>query len=139
MSVLTMPGELQQLFSESAAPPMANRSASSHETFGQRLARLRKARGFSQAELGQLLGLSQRMMTYYEREAAKPPAHVLPQIADALKISVDELLGLRTIRNDPGPPRRSRLWRKLREIEKLSRRDQQALLRTIDAFLRKAS
>lgn len=139
MSVLTMPGELQLLFSESAAPPMANRSTSSQETFGQRLARLRKARGFSQAELGQLLGLSQRMMTYYEREAAKPPAHVLPQIADALKISVDELLGIRAVRNDPGPPRRSRLWRKLREIEKLSRRDQQALLRTIDAFLRKAS
>lgn len=134
-----MPAELQELISGSAPPSMAGKTSSTQETFGQRLARLRKARGFSQAELGQLLGLSQRMMTYYEREAAKPPAHVLPQIADALKVSVDELLGVRAVRNDPGPPRRSRLWRKLRDIEKLSKRDQQALLRTIDAFLRKAS
>lgn len=118
--------------------PMAKGTAST-EGFGQRLARLRNARGFSQTELGALIGVSQRMMTYYEREAGKPPAHVLPQLADALKVSVDELLGIRPGRDAQEPPRRSRLWRKLRQIEKLSRRDQQALLRTIDAFLRKAS
>jgi transcriptional regulator with XRE-family HTH domain len=108
------------------------------ETFGQRLARLRKARGFTQTELGQVIGLSQRMMTYYERQNAWPPAHLLPPLAEALAVSLDELMGLRPAPDAP-PPRRSRLWRKLREIEKLPRRDQQALLRTIEAFLSKAS
>jgi len=131
------PGTLH-LVPGSAPSPMAKSTAPT-EGFGQRLARLRKARGFSQSELGTLIGVSQRMMTYYERESGRPPAHVLPQLADALKISVDELLGVRPVRGAQDPPRRSRLWRKLREIEKLSKRDQQALLRTIDAFLRKAS
>ncbi len=108
------------------------------ETFGQRLARLRKARGFTQTELGQLVNLSQRMMTYYERRNAWPPAHLLPRLAEILGVSLDELVGRRPIEDAP-PRRHSRLWRKLRAIEKLSKRDQQALLRTIDAFLRKAS
>ena len=108
------------------------------EEFGARLARLRKARGFSQAELGELVGVSQRMMTYYEREAEKPPAQVLPKLAEVLQVSVDELLGLKPVK-DGANPRNSRLWRKLQKIEKLSKRDQQALLRTIDAFLRNAS
>jgi transcriptional regulator with XRE-family HTH domain len=108
------------------------------ETYRQRLARLRKARGFTQTELGETIGLSQRLMTYYERRSAWPPAHLLPRLAEALAVSVDELMGLRPVPDAP-PPRRSRLWRKLREIEKLPRRDQQELLRTIRAFLSKAS
>jgi len=108
------------------------------ESFGQRLARLRKARGFTQTELGRLVGLSQRMMTYYERQSAWPPAQLLPRLAEILGVSLDELAGVSPVADAP-PRRHSRLWRKLREIEKLSKRDQQALLRTIDAFLRKAS
>jgi transcriptional regulator with XRE-family HTH domain len=108
------------------------------ETFGRRLARLRKARGFTQTELGQIVGLSQRMMTHYERQTSWPPGNLLPRLADALGVSLDELVGLRPTKDAP-TPRRSRLWRKLREIEKLPRRDQQALLRTIEAFLAKAS
>jgi DNA-binding XRE family transcriptional regulator len=50
------------------------------ETFGRRLVRLRKARGFTQTELGSLVGTTQRMIAYYEREnARRPPVHrVLP-------------------------------------------------------------
>jgi len=113
------------------------RTSPPQESFGARLRRLRKVRGFSQTELGQLVRVSQRMMTYYEREAERPPAHLLPRLAEALKVSVDELLGLQPIKETP-LPRSSRLLRKLRQIEKLPRRDQQALLRTIDAFLSKA-
>ncbi|MGH9366294.1 MAG: helix-turn-helix domain-containing protein [Thermoanaerobaculia bacterium] len=54
------------------------------ESFGERLARLRKARGYTQTELGEILDLSQRMMTYYEREDGRPPAHLLGQMAEAL-------------------------------------------------------
>src|SRR5881628_3620547 len=79
-----------------------NKTPPTAETFGQRLARLRKARGFSQTELGQTLGVSQRMMTYYEREAERPPAHLLPPLAEALRVSVDELLGLRPVKEKPG-------------------------------------
>lgn len=119
-------------------PEMPRTKKSPPETFGQRLARLRKARGFSQTELGQLVGLSQRMMTHYENQTSWPPGHLLPRLAEILGVSLDELMGVQSVPDAP-TPRRSRLWRKLREIEKLPRRDQQALLRTIEAFLAKAS
>src|SRR3990172_7396805 len=70
--------------------------ATEAEPFGQRLSRLRKARGFTQTELGEILGVSQRVITYYERESGKPPAHLLPRLADALKGTGDEIVGSRS-------------------------------------------
>jgi transcriptional regulator with XRE-family HTH domain len=107
---------------------------SANETFGDRLARLRKARGFTQTELGERIGLSQRMVTYYERRSGRPPAHVLPHLAAALKVSVDELVGYERLK-EPAAPRNARLWRKLRDIEKLNEPDRKAVLRFVDALL----
>jgi transcriptional regulator with XRE-family HTH domain len=107
---------------------------SADETFGDRLARLRKARGFTQTELGERIGLSQRMVTYYERRSGRPPAHVLPDLAAALKVSVDELVGYERL-EEPAAPRNARLWRKLRDIEKLNEPDRKAVLRFVDALL----
>ena len=116
-------------------PEMARKkTAAPEETVGQRLLRLRKARGFSQAELGQIVGVSQRMMTYYEREAGHPPAHLLPKLAEALGVTVDELLGLRPLQQAPAP-RNTRLWRKLREVEKLPPGDRKAVLKILDGLL----
>ena len=109
-----------------AAPP--------DERFGQRLARLRKARGFTQTELGEILGVSQRVMTYYERESERPPSHLLSRMAEALGVTSDELLGLEQPITT-APIKNRRLLRRLQELDRLPKRDQQALLRTIDAFL----
>lgn len=49
--------------------------------FGERLAQLRKAAGYTQVELAQELGISQRMVAYYESPNANPPANLLPKIA----------------------------------------------------------
>jgi transcriptional regulator with XRE-family HTH domain len=108
--------------------------AEPEESFGERLARLRKARGFTQTELGETLGVSQRVMTYYERESERPPAYLLARLAEALDVTVDELLGRRPLKGPP-PPRNSRLWRKLREIEKLPAPDRKAVLRMVDGLL----
>ena len=117
--------------------PMARTARSKQpieESFGERLAQLRKARGYTQTELGELLGLSQRMMTYYEREDGRPPARLLGQMAEALGVSVDELLGLKPVA-DKAPPRNTRLWRKLREIEKLPPGDRQVVIKLVDGML----
>jgi hypothetical protein len=54
--------------------------------------------------------------------------------------STDELLGMKVqaSRND-GRIKNRRLYRRMQEIEKLPRRDQEALLRTIEAFISKTS
>ena len=111
-------------------------TAPATDRFGDRLTRLRKARGFTQTELGELVGISQRMVYYYERQSGRPPAHVLPKLADALKVSVDELVGYERLKEGHAP-RNARLWRKLREVEKLGEADRKALLRFVDALLAK--
>jgi hypothetical protein len=68
------------------------------------------------------------------------PADVVVQIARIVGVSTDELLGLKDSAPRAAAPnsRSRRLYRRLQDIEKLPRRDQQALLRTIEAFLSKA-
>lgn len=55
------------------------------EGFGPRLARLRQARG-TQEELGTAVGLSNRMVAYYERHDAQPPGALLAPLAQALRV-----------------------------------------------------
>lgn len=54
-------------------------------------------------------------------------------------ISADEILGLEKSARTMNAIRNRRLYRQLQSIDRLPKRDQQALLRTIDAFLSKAS
>ena len=66
---------------------------------GARLAQLRKAAGYTQAELAEAMGgVTRRMIAYYETEAEHPPAAMLAALARALRVSVDELLGIEEIK-----------------------------------------
>lgn len=121
-------------FEEILVGETARRKKAPEETFGERLARLRKARGYTQTELGEMVGVSQRMMTYYERAADHPPAYLLPKLAQALGVTADQLLGLRPAEAKPAP-RNTRLWRKLREVEKLPPGERKAVMKILDGLL----
>jgi transcriptional regulator with XRE-family HTH domain len=110
------------------------------ETLGARIARLRRDLGMTQAELAERLGVTQPAVSDYENDDIRLPADVVVQIARIVGVSTDELLGLKdsAARTTSLSPRNRRLYRRLQDIEKLPRRDQQALLRTIEAFLSKA-
>ena len=60
------------------------------------------------------------------------------RFALVLEVTTDECLGLKTIEKKTEKKNR-RFARRLEQIQKLPKRDQEALLRTIDAFLAKAS
>jgi len=60
------------------------------------------------------------------------------RLAQALAVSTDELLGLQPTKGSVRQPSR-KVLRRLEQIENLPRRDQDALLRTIDAFLSKSA
>jgi|HubBroStandDraft_1064217.scaffolds.fasta_scaffold11551_5 transcriptional regulator with XRE-family HTH domain len=107
------------------------------DTLGRRIARLRRDRGLTQVELAERLGVTQPAVSDYENDDIRLPADVVIQIARILGVSTDELLGLKETQAAPGASRNRRLYRRLQEIEKLPRRDQQALLRTIEAFISK--
>jgi transcriptional regulator with XRE-family HTH domain len=107
---------------------------------GQRLARFRKERGFTQVELAEKLGIVQALVSDYERGKLRPHPEMLTRFASALQISSDEILGLEQPEKSVAPLNR-RFLRRLKAVDKLPKCDQEALLRTIDAFLaaRKAS
>jgi transcriptional regulator with XRE-family HTH domain len=114
---------------------MAVAKAAAQESFGERLAGLRKAAGFTQTELAAELGVSQRMVAYYESPAATPPANLLPQIATALGVSIDELFGRAQKRKLVKQEGDSRLRRRLLAIEKLDVSEKRQVLQVIDAFI----
>lgn len=107
-------------------------------SFGERLAAIRKDRGFTQVELAQRVGMIQALISDYERGKLRPYADVVVRFARALEVTTDQLLGL----DDPPAPGTTvpnrRLLRRLRQIDQLPKRDQDALIRTIDAFLGKS-
>ena len=120
--------------------PMGKRIQSSEQTnndsdFGERLAALRKAAGFTQVELAAELGISQRMVAYYESPQAAPPAALLPSIATALGVSIDELFGRNAKRRLVKQDGDSRLRRRLLAIEKLDPAEKRQVLQLLDALI----
>lgn len=105
------------------------------ESFGCRLARLRKERGFTQVELAEKSGFIQAVISDYERDKLRPYADVVARLASALDITSDELLGLAPSSKSNSAVKYRRFLRRLELIDRLPKRDQDALLRTINAFL----
>ena len=106
------------------------------ETIAQRLQRLRREKGVTQAELAELLGVSQPIVSDYERGELRLHGELIVKLAEILGCSADELLGLQQRQTVTGGGNR-RLLRRLQQLDLLPKRDQEALLRTIDAFLSK--
>jgi transcriptional regulator with XRE-family HTH domain len=104
------------------------------ETIGQRLARLRRERGMTQVELAERLDVAQPVVSDYERGELRLHGELIIKLSEILGVSSEELLGLKKAPSN-GALRNRRLLRRLQQIERLPRRDQQALLRTIDRFL----
>ena len=63
------------------------------ETFGERLSRFRKQRGFTQEELGEKFGISGQAVSKWENDASMPDISILPELSDVLGVSLNELLG----------------------------------------------
>jgi transcriptional regulator with XRE-family HTH domain len=103
-------------------------------SFGARLAELRKAAGFTQQELAQELGVSRRMIAYYEGETEHPPAALLPGLATALGVTTDELLGATPLRRRPAKAD-SRLQRRMQQIEKMPPKEKRQVLQILDALI----
>lgn len=106
-------------------------------SLGARIAQCRKDRGMTQAELAERLTVSQPVVSDYENDVIRIPADVVVQLAEILNVSTDELLVLKADTKKNGTVKNRRLLRQVQAMEKLSKRDQQALLRTIEAFLSK--
>jgi len=66
---------------------------------GERLYDLRKDRGLSQDELGEILNINKHSISSYERGRSEPPDEIKIILAKYFNVSVDYLLGLTDIPN----------------------------------------
>src|SRR5437667_4859849 len=93
-------------------------------SFGERLAAIRKARGLTQVQLAEAAGTTQRAVSYYETEAGFPPAPAVVQLAKALQVSTDELLGVKPSKVERlnGDAETRRLWKRFQQVRASRRR-----------------
>ena len=62
-------------------------------TIGERIASLRKDKGISQQELGNIIGVSQSSIKRYEENKICPNVEILTQCANYFEVSLDYLAG----------------------------------------------
>jgi len=106
--------------------------------FGERLAELRAEQGITQGQLAEMIGSSQRAISAYETVAEYPPTIVVVEIAKALKVSADELLGLKpppkAARAKEAPETR-RMWKKFQQVMALPEKDRRAVIRLVNSLV----
>ena len=108
--------------------------------FGARLVALRKSRNMTQIDLALAINSTQRAISYYEAEGGNPDLPVIVQLAGALGVTTDELLGAKPLPTPtPVPatdPDARRFWRRFQQVMHLPEKDQRAVFRTIDSMAR---
>jgi len=63
------------------------------ETFGQRLAALRKEKGLTQNDIADKVGITAQAVSKWENDQASPDIDILIKLSEIFDISLDELLG----------------------------------------------
>jgi transcriptional regulator with XRE-family HTH domain len=104
------------------------------KTIGKRLRELRKARGLTQIEVAEKIGIQQALLSAYELGQVRIHGALVAAFASLFKVSADQILGLKEIKGN-GAAHDRRFLRRLERIEKLPRRAKQTLLGTIDTYL----
>lgn len=99
-------------------------------TFGKRLTEVRKDKKMSQDEVGKLVNVHGAVIGRYEREEVKPSIEVVIQLAEALEVSLDYLVGSTDILLDKN------IVAKILDIQKLKENDRQHVFALLDAFLK---
>lgn len=105
--------------------------------FATRLRKTREARGLTQRELGERIKMEPTQVTRYERGQFLPNAETLVSIAQVLQVSVDFLLTGETdgVDRHELPISDVPLLERFRDVQKLSKRDREAVLLLIDSVL----
>jgi len=100
--------------------------------FPQRLATLRKQRGYTQQALADDAGIHVSQLKRYESGSSQPTLDVLRKLAVALRISADLLL---FDRDERGPEDELRL--QFEAIGRMPTEDKRVVVALIDAFIKK--
>jgi len=104
-------------------------------SLGQRIAMLRKERGYTQLELAGKIGINRVLISDYERDKIRPHYEIIIHLAIALEVTTDELLGLKALKQNENKPS-LKILRRMKKIEALSDNHQKFILKAIDSHLK---
>ena len=65
------------------------------KTLGMMIAELRKEKGMTQLELAEKMGVTDKAVSKWERDLSCPDINSLPNLAEILGVSVDELIQIK--------------------------------------------
>jgi transcriptional regulator with XRE-family HTH domain len=102
------------------------------ETFGKRLAHLRRAKGWSQSELAARIGTKSNQISKFETGAYQPGLETLSKLAEALQTTTDFLLAGREPNEVRGD---ARLRARLPLLENLPRELRDVVVEFLDTLL----
>jgi len=124
--------------SSSLPVPVNTKDESFFKELGSRIAQARKQQGITQVQLSATLGIAQQTLAHYEGGRLRLPASLLPRLAQALQVAVQDLLG-----HQPGSGRAkrgpaSRLEQQVEQIAQLPRAKQRFVIEILDTVLAQA-
>ena len=102
-------------------------------SFGKKLKECREQKKISQNGLSKLIEVHHSIIGKYERDEVKPSIDVVVKIANVLETTVGYLLGETKDKNAFKDPL---MLKRLNDINELPIKEKEALLLTLDAFLR---
>ena len=98
---------------------------------GDRIAHLRKIKGFSQTELAKLALASREAIGKYERNEAMPSVETAKNIADILEVTLDFLVDEKASASFD-----KETVKRINGIQELNEQDKKSIFSVIDAFIR---
>jgi transcriptional regulator with XRE-family HTH domain len=105
------------------------------DSFSDRFRRLRKQKNYSQAELGEIVGIHYTHIGRYERGLSKPTASTAKLLADALGTTVDYLMHGEMDDIAKSKLEDRELLNLFKEIEGFPEQDRVVIKRLINAFV----
>jgi transcriptional regulator with XRE-family HTH domain len=102
------------------------------EGLGDRLSRLRRAKGWNQTELARRLGMRGNQISKLERGSFTPRVDILPRLSEVLGVSADYLL---TGRSHAQPQRDYRIRDRVEALETLPEPQRNHLVEFLDALV----
>lgn len=118
--------------------PMTPDESAFFRLLGTRMAERRKAQGLTQAQLGELVGITQQQIASFEIGRRRVPVSTLPLLAKALNVSIEALIGTPTkaaSKRGPAP----KLQQQLEQLSRLPKAQQRLVSQVIDSVLAQAA
>lgn len=108
-----------------------------YRALGQRLAEARKASSLTQTRLAEQLGIAQQTLAHYELGRLRVAVALMPPLAKALGVTVEELMGEEAPPAKRGPA--PKLQQQIERIQKLPKTQQRFVMQMLDTVLAQQS